>query len=258
MVFPILAGRESTVNAINTSLESDKYILVVSQIDASIEDTTSDNLYKTGTIAKILQVLRLPNGLIKVLVDGLVPAKVEEFYTEKYIKAKVIPKLSSYLETNELFALIRHTTKMFNEYVSANPSIPKESLVAYDNIKEPDRKLYYIASTINVDIAKKQKLLEIDDIFKQYYEILYLLSSELEILNIEKEIESKIYTAMQKNQRKFIVQEQIRILQDELGEGIELDPDLIKIKEAIEKAGMPEAVNQKAMDEYGKLIILNG
>ena len=163
MVFPILAGRESTVNAINTSLESDKYILVISQVDATIEDTTSDNLYKTGTIAKILQVLRLPNGLIKVLVDGLVPATVEEFYTEKYIKAKVVPKFAAYLESNELQALIRHTTKMFNEYVSANPTIPKESIVAYDNIKEPDRKLYYIASTINVDIAKKQKVLEIDD-----------------------------------------------------------------------------------------------
>ena len=253
MVFPILAGRESTVNAINTSLESDKLILVVTQLDASIEDTTSDNLYKTGTIAKIMQVLRLPNGLIKVLVDGLIPAKIEEFITENHIKAKIKPKVSSYLENNELYALIRHTTKMFSDYISVNPSIPKETLVAYENIKEPDRKLYYIASTINVDIAKKQKLLEIDDIDKQFYEILYLLSSELEILNIEKEIDSKIFTAMQKNQRKFIVQEQIRILQEELGEGIELDPDLIKIKEAIDKAGMPDAVKQKAMDEYGKL-----
>jgi ATP-dependent Lon protease len=253
MVFPILAGRESTVNAINTALDSDKFILVVTQLDASIEDTTAENLYKTGTIAKILQVLRLPNGLIKVLVDGLAPAKIEEYITDKYIKAKVKPKFNSFLENNELYALIRHTTKMFSDYISVNPSIPKESLVAYENIKEPDRKLYYIASTINIEIEKKQKLLEIDDIFKQYYEILYLLSSELEILNIEKEIDSKIYTAMQKNQRKFIVQEQIRILQDELGEGIELDPDLIKIKEAIEKARMPEPVKKKAMDEYGKL-----
>lgn len=253
MVFPILAGRESTVNAINTALDADKFILVVTQLDASVEDTTSDNLYKTGTIAKLLQVLRLPNGLIKVLVDGLVPATVEEFYTDKYISASIKQKNITYLENNELFALIRHATKMFKDYISVNPTIPKETLVAYENIKEPDRKLFYIASTINVDIAKKQKILEINDISQQYYEILYLLSSELEILNIEKEIDSKIFTSMQKNQRKFIVQEQIRILQEELGEGVELDPDLIKLKEAIDKSGMPEPVKQKAMDEYGKL-----
>ena len=253
MVFPILAGRESTIKAINNSIDSDKYILLVSQLDAKIEDPTSENLYQTGTVAKILQVLRLPNGLIKVLVDGILPADVEKFHTNSFIKAQVNLKFNEFKEDTELQALIRQATKKFTEYVNTNKSIPNETLVAYNNIKEADRKMYYIASTLNVDVSKKQRILEIDDLSKQYYEVLYILTSELEILNIEKDIDAKVYTAMQKNQRKFIVQEQIRILQGELGEGVELDPDLKKMREQIEKCKMPDNIKEKALEEFNKL-----
>lgn len=253
MIFPILAGRESTIKAINKSLDTDKYILLATQLDDKIEDPTSENLYKTGVVAKILQVLRLPNGLIKVLVDGIVPASIKSFTSGEFISAEVDSKFSEYNEDTELLALIRRSTKLFTEYVQTNKGIPQESLVAYENIKEADRKLYYIASTLNIDVHKKQRLLEIDDLHKQYYEVLLLLGSELEILNVEKEIDNKIYNAMQKNQRKFIVQEQIRILQEELGEDVESDPELIKIREQIDSAGMPEKVKEKAMDEFSKL-----
>ncbi len=253
MIFPILAGRESTIAAINKSVEKDKFILLVTQLDEKIEEPTFENLYKTGTVAKILQVLRLPNGLIKVLVDGLVTAKVEKFYSEKYITADIKIRNVPFKEDTELKALIKQATKLFTDYVQTNRTIPQETLVAYENIKEPDRKLYYIASTISADVHKKQKVLEITDLHKQYYEILYMLGSEMEVLNVEKEIDAKIYQTMQKNQRKFIVQEQIRILQDELGEGMESDPELIKLKDQIDSSGMPEQVMKKALDEFGKL-----
>lgn len=252
-IFPILAGRDSTVKAINTSIDSEKYVLVVSQIDPNIEETTPENLYTTGTIAKILQVLRLPNGLIKVLVDGIVPARVTKFHTDEYITAEVAVKFTHYVEDTQLIALIRQATKLFNDYVNKNPSIPNETLVAYDNIKEGDRKLYYIASSLNVEIKKKQKILELDELTKQYYEVIYLLQSELEVLNIEKDIDAKVQAEMQKNQRRFIVQEQIKILQEELGEGYETDPELVKMREDIEKAGMPEAIKTKALDEFNKM-----
>lgn len=253
MIFPILAGRESTIAAINKSVEKDKFILLVTQLDEKIEEPTFENLYRTGTVAKILQVLRLPNGLIKVLVDGLITAKIEKFYSEKYITADIKLRNVPFKADTELEALIRQATKLFTDYVQTNRAIPQETLVAYENIKEPDRKLFYIASTINADVHKKQKVLEITDLHKQYYEILYMLGSEMEVLNVEKEIDAKIYQTMQKNQRKFIVQEQIRILQDELGEGTESDPELIKLKEQIENSGMPEPVMKKAVEEFGKL-----
>lgn len=253
MMFPILAGRESTIAAINSSLEKDKFIMLVSQLDEKIEEPTFENLNKTGTVAKIIQVLRLPNGLIKVLVDGLVAAKVKKFKNDKFISAEIEILNVQYKKDTELEALIRQATKLFTEYVNTNRTIPQETVVAFENIKEPDRKLFYIASTINADVAKKQKILELTDIHKQFYEILYILGSEMEVLNVEKEIDAKIYQTMQKNQRKFIVQEQIRILQDELGEGMETDPDLIKIREQIESSGMPEPIMKKAMDEFNKL-----
>ncbi len=253
MMFPILAGRESSIASINKSIEKDKFILLITQLDDKIEEPTFENLYKTGTVAKIIQVLRLPNGLIKVLVDGLVTAKIEKFYNENYISADITIRNVPVKRDTELEALIRQATKLFTDYVHTNRSIPQETLVAYENIKEPDRKLYYITSTINADVHKKQQILEITDLHKQYYEVLYLLGSEMEVLNVEKEIDAKIYQTMQKNQRKFIVQEQIRILQDELGEGTETDPELIKLKEQIDKSGMPEPVMAKANEEFNKL-----
>lgn len=253
MIFPILAGRESTIAAINQSIENDKFIFLVTQLDEKIEEPTFENLYKTGTVAKILQVLRLPNGLIKVLVDGLVTASVEKFSTDKYISAEIKTKTLSVKKDTELEALIRQSSKLFTEYVNTNRAIPQETLVAYENIKEADRKLFYISSTINADVHKKQRILEINDLHKQFYEVLYLLGSEMEVLNVEKEIDAKIYQTMQKNQRKFIVQEQIRILQDELGDGSETDPELIKLKEQIEKSGMTDGVLAKALEEFSKL-----
>ena len=253
MVFPILAGRQSSINAINKSIESDKFILLLTQIDESVEETDEKNLYRTGVIAKILQVLKMPNGLVKVLVDGITPAKVQSFTPGSFLTAQVSIAFTSIKDDTELRALIRRASKVFKEYIESNKEFPQETYSAYESIKEPDRKLYYIASTLNLDAHKKQRILETTDLHSQYYELLYALSSELEILNVEKDIDDKVYQAMQKNQRKFIVQEQIRILQEELGEDIDTDPDLIKIREKIDSAGMPEPVLKKAMDEFNKL-----
>lgn len=253
MMYPILAGRESTISAINYSLEREKYVMLVTQKDSKVEDASPDNLYEYGTVAKILQVIKLPNNLIKVLVDGLTQAHIKEYKQGKFLEAEIeyiFPKIE---ESTELNALVRQATKLFNEYVVSNRNVAQESLMAYENIKEPDRKLYYIASTILVPIQRKQRLLELSTLMDQYYEMIDILSSELEIFKVEKDIESKISQSMQKNQRRFIVQEQIRILQDELNDEDETDPDFIKLKDAIEKSKMPKDVKEKAMEEFQKL-----
>lgn len=252
-LYPILVGRESSIKAINKALEIDKYILVVTQIDPSVEEATSDSLYRVGTIAKILQVLKLPNSLVKVLVDGITAARVLSYYRNEYLTAKVETMSPEIKEDTELTGLVRQLTKQFTEYIKSNSNTPKDVLVVFENIIEPHKKLFYVASFLSIDIHKKQKILELPDLKKQYYEILYFLNLELQVLNIEKEIENKVQQEMQKNQRKFIVQEQIRILQNELEEGAETDPDLLKIKEAIESSGMPEPIKKKAFEEYDKL-----
>lgn len=253
MMYPILAGRDSTIKAINSALDKEKYIMMVSQTDSKIEEPTSEQLYSDGTAGRIIQVIRLPNNLIKVLIDGIVQAKVNKFTQKEYMEADVTIKFPECVPSVELDALIRQASKMFETYVNSNRNIPQESLLAYENIKEPDRKLYYIASTITVAIPNKQKLLQLYDLKQQYYELINVLSAELEILKVEKDIENKISQSMQKNQRKFIVQEQIKILQEELNEEEETEPEFIKLKKAIMKSRMPKEVKDKATEEFQKL-----
>ncbi len=253
ILYPVLAGRETTIKAINSATDSDKYVLLVAQIDFTAENPDLQNLYKTGTIAKILQVLRMPNGLLKVLVDGIAVANVLNYNFEDYIEAEVEIRTTDIKEDNELIALSRQVKKLFIDYINVNQSIPKETVITFENISDYERRVYFIASTLNIELKKKQQLLEISDIKKLYYELLYILNSELEISNMIKEIDNKVNSEIQRSQRRFIIQEQIKILQDELNEGIELDPDLKKILEKIESAGMPENVKEKALEEFNKL-----
>jgi ATP-dependent Lon protease len=254
-VYPVLAGRESTIKAIEYASGKDSYIFLATQINSLTENIDAENLYTSGTIAKIIQVLRMPNGLMKILVDGISAADAMEYRINAFLEARVKVKNFAGTETDsELEAISRKVKYLFTDYINANPTIPKETLITFENIQEYDRRAYYVASTINIDIKKKQELLEIFNLKTLYYELIYFLTSELEISKIIKEIDNKVYTEMQKNQRRFIVQEQIRILQDELGEGSEiLDPDLQKILEKIESSGMPEQVKAKATEEFTKL-----
>lgn len=253
MMYPILAGRESTISAINFALEKEKYVMLLTQKDSRVEEAEADNLYEYGTVAKILQVIKLPNNLIKVLVDGIAQAKVKKFKKEKFLETDIEYIFPPVEESTELNALMRQATKLFNDYVTNHRGVAQESLMAYENIKEADRKLYYIASTILVSIQRKQRLLELTTLFEQYYELIDILSSEIEIFKVEKDIETKINQSMQKNQRRFIVQEQIRILQDELNDEDETDPDFIKLKDAIMQSKMPKDVKEKSLEEFQKL-----
>ena len=207
MMYPILAGRESTIKAVNSALESHKYLLLITQKDPTIEETQPDNLYSEGTVGRIIQVIKLPNNLIKVLVDGIIPAKAIKIIPGEFFTATIDYKIPKIEMSQELDALVRQATKLFTQYVQSNRNIAQESIIAYENIPEPDRKLYYIASILLVPIKIRQKLLQIENLTDQYYEIISILSSELEISKVEKDIETKINSSMQKNQRRFIVQE---------------------------------------------------
>jgi ATP-dependent Lon protease len=257
MVYPILAGRDSSIRAINKASEDEnKYIFLVTQKDGSVEETAVDNLYKTGVIAKILQVIRLPNGLMKILVDAVVAAKVLNYYKDDFLYADLDIKYEHNVPDAQLDLLAVRISKLFSDYVKLNPALTKDTFASYEVLKDYDRKLYFIASTLSVNIFDKQKLLDIEGMYEKFFDLITMLVAETQVLKIEKEIEAKVQASMQKNQRKFIVQEQIRILQDELGGSAELDPDLMKLKKAIDEADMPEAVKAKKlprMDDFRSL-----
>ncbi|MFH1196422.1 MAG: endopeptidase La [bacterium] len=254
MIFPVLVGREQSIRAANYSLDNSKYIFLSAQKKANIEEPTEEDIYREGTIAKIIQILKLPNGLMKILVDGVIQGRIVNFVENKsFFEAQVEVVIPQPEDLRELNALIRQTGSLFKDYVKINRSIPPEAVNAYENIEEPDRKLFYVAANINQSIQVKQSILQKFSLKEQLYELIKILSSEIDILKVEKEIESKVQENISKTQRKFIIAEQIRILQDELGEEEELSPEFIKLKEKLKKAKMPKDVEEKALEEFNKL-----
>lgn len=254
MIFPVLVGRKQSITAANHALETSKYIFLTAQKKSDLESPEKEDLYLEGTVAKIIQILKLPNGLLKILIDGILPGKIKKFNDNKeFFEAEIELILPTNENAREQNALIRQMTSLFKEYVKINRNIPSEAISAYDNIGEPDRKLYYAAANINQSIEVKQRILQKFTLIEQLYEIIKILNSENEILKIEKEIEGKVQENIQKTQRKFIINEQIRILQDELGDDDEISPEFAKLRERIQKAKMPKDIEEKAFDEFNKL-----
>ena len=253
MIFPVLVGRETSLRAVNVALERDKYIFLAAQRNPVTEDPGIDEIYHDGTIAKIIQVLKLPNGLMKILVDGQVQASVSEFLpNERFLEAEVAIVTAQLALDSELDALLRHTSSLFTEYVHLNRNIPSEVLVAFENTKDPQRRIFFIASNIVQTVEVKQKLLQLRGTREQLHELIRILNSENDVLKIEREIDTKVHDNIAKSQRKYLIQEQIRILQDELGDE-ETSPELLKLRDEMQKAKFPPGVAEKALEEFGKL-----
>lgn len=254
MIFPVLVGREQSIRAANYALDTTKYIFLSAQKKGTIEEPTIDDIYREGTIAKIIQILKLPNGLMKILVDGIIQGRIVSFTNNtSFFEANIEVVIPQHGEQRELNALVRQMSALFKEYVKINKTIPAEAVAAFENIDELDRKLYYVAANINQSIEVKQKILQTFSLKEQYFELIKILSSEVDILKIEKDIENKVQENITKTQRKFIIQEQIRILQEELGEDEDVSPEFQKIKDKIKKAKMPKAIEEKAKEEFSKL-----
>jgi ATP-dependent Lon protease len=254
MIFPVLVGREQSIKAANYALENTKYIFLSTQKKSSIEDPKENDIFIEGTIAKIVQILKLPNGLMKILVDGLLQGRILEFTERKeFFEAKIEVVVPELFNDHEMNALVRQMSQLFKDYVKISRNIPNEAVSAFENIEEPDRKLYYVAANINQSIDVKQTILQKFVLKEQYYEVIKILNSEIDILKIEKEIDNKVQENIAKTQRKFIIQEQIKILQDELGEDEDNTPEFQKLKEQIKKSKMPSEAEFKAYEELTKL-----
>ncbi|QQS37533.1 MAG: endopeptidase La [Ignavibacteriales bacterium] len=254
MIFPVLVGREQSIRAANYALEKTKFIFLSTQKKSNIDDPKKDDIYIEGTIAKIVQILKLPNGLMKILVDGMLQGRIKEFTERKeFFEAKIEILLTETINDHEMHALERQMSQLFKSYVKISRNIPNETITAYENIEEVDRKLFYVAANINQSIDVKQTILQKYSLKEQYYEIIKILNSEIDILKIEKEIDNKVQENIAKTQRKFIIQEQIKILQDELGDEDDVSPEFAKIRDQIKKAKMPKDAENKAIEEFNKL-----
>lgn len=256
MIFPILIGRASSLKAVAEAVERDKFIFVSAQKNPAIEEPNFKDIYKYGTTAKIIQVLRLPNNLLKVLVEGLFQSRIVKPYKNaEFLEAEIKRVNTIFNEKDrELQAMIRHTSELFASYVKQNHNLPSDLFAAFDNIDDPIRKAFFAAANIQQKVDIKQKILQQRSLKKQYFELSSILSSELELLKIEEEIGTKVNDTIQKTQKKFYIQEQIRALQQELGdENDVVIPELAAIKKALDKAGLPKHAKEKADEEFSRL-----
>lgn len=253
MVFPVLVGRDSSLKAVHHAIEGDKQIFLAAQKNSLVEEPSAQDLFPEGTVAKIIQILKLPNGLMKILVDGIAQATIMKMGENKeFLEAEVATHQDEVEVNPEVDALLRHTSGLFAEYVRLNRNIPNEILLAFDNLTEPRRRVFYLASHILQSVEVKQKILQQTTLREQLHELIKILNSENDVLKIEKEIDIRVHDNIAKSQRKYFIQEQIRILQDELGDE-EASPELLKLHKSIKSAKMPAAVEERALEEFGKL-----
>ncbi len=254
-MFPILVGRVSTIAAINAAVEKDKYVLLCAQMEPDDDHPEPAKLHHKGTLAQVVQVLHLPNDLLKVLISGIRLAEAVRFeQTSPYFEATLELKIPRPLRmTPRLKALIRKTKEGFEKLVLLNQELPEEVLLGFEQNYNPQNLLYFIASYLDLEIGEKQQLLEETDLNRQYRKVLTHLTGELELLAVSNEINEKVQDEIQETQRKFYIQEQIKVLQEELDEESFSDPDLARIKEALDQLPLPAAARAKANEELDRL-----
>lgn len=253
-VMPLFVGRAKSIKALEEGLAGNKKILLVAQKDPKSDNPTQEELYKTGTIATILQLLKLPDGTIKILVEGVSRGHIDQFIeSDAYFLAEVseIPEENS--EAEDLEPLTRTVLTEFEQYVKANRKIPVEVLNALANVTDPSRLSDIIAAHLPTSIPNKQMLLETVDIVQRLHKLLELINQELDVLQIEKKISGKVKKRMEKNQREYYLNEKMRAIQEELGKVEEGGNELDELAKKINAAGMNPEAKQKAEEELRRL-----
>lgn len=262
MVIPLFVGRRKSINALETAMNADKQILLLAQKNAGNDDPDETDLYDIGTVATVLQLLKLPDGTVKVLVEGGQRAKVSRFTrTDEFFAAEI--ELISSTEVNEREAeiLTRSTLSLFDQYVKLHRKIPTEVLNTLSGIDEPERLVDMIAAHLMLKIEEKQQLLEINSVAERFEKLLHFMENEIELLQVEKRIRGRVKRQMEKSQREYYLNEQIKAIQKELTElGEEAGGPVNEIDalaQKIEKAGMNKEVKQKAAAELNKLKMMS-
>jgi ATP-dependent Lon protease len=258
MVLPLFVGREKSIEALERAMEGDKYVLLVAQRSPSEDNPTADDLYQVGTIATILQLLRLPDGTIKVLVEGVSRAAIESIDDEgDYTLAFARELESSPLSEEESDKLVRTTIEQFEKYVSMSKKVPSEVLTSLSGIDEPSRLADTIAAHMSVDLAEKQSMLEMADITARLEHLLGLMDAELDVFQVEKRIRGRVKKQMEKSQREYYLNEQMKAIQKELGELDDAPNEVDELQRRIEDAKMSEEAKAKASSELSKLKMMS-
>ncbi len=253
MIVPLFVGREKSINALEEVMQSDKHILLAAQKNAGDDDPAPDGIYQMGTLASVLQLLKLPDGTVKVLVEGISRAAVDR-YTENpnYFEAAVLHVEEDLGAHEEIEALARSAVSQFETYVKLNKKISPEVLANIAQIEDYSKLADTIASHLAIKILDKQEVLETTTISERLERVCTLMESEISVLHVEKKIRSRVKRQMEKTQREYYLNEQMKAIQKELGDSDERD-DIAEFEEKIESTKLSKEARDKALAELKKL-----
>ncbi|MET4733958.1 ATP-dependent Lon protease [Thalassospira sp. MBR-102] len=254
MIVPLFVGREKSVRALEDVMREDKQILLVTQKDAGLDDPSFKDLYEIGTVATVLQLLKLPDGTVKVLVEGGKRAEISGFVDNpEFFQAYAAVREEADEDDSELEALARSVVTQFEQYIKLNKKIPPEVLVSVNQIEEPAKLADTVASHLSLKISEKQELLETTLVGDRLERIFGFMESEIGVLQVEKKIRNRVKRQMEKTQREYYLNEQLKAIQKELGEGEDGKDEASEIEEKLNKAKMPKEAKEKAQAELKKL-----
>lgn len=257
MVIPLFVGRPKSIKALEAAMESGRQIMLVAQKAAAKDEPKADDLFDIGCVSTILQMLKLPDGTVKVLVEGLQRATASKVREEgEHFVAEVLPIVPEAVKAPEIEALRRAVVQHFDQYVKLNRKIPPEILTSIAGIDEPGRLADTMAAHLQLKLEAKQAVLDLSDVAKRLEKLLELLEHEVDILQVEKRIRGRVKRQMEKSQREYYLNEQVKAIQKELGDGEE-GADIEELEKRITAARMPKEARAKAEAELKKLKLMS-
>ncbi|MGB1713783.1 MAG: endopeptidase La [Arenicellales bacterium] len=258
MVLPLFVGREKSINALEEAVQSGKQIFLAAQHDAADDDPAPENIFGIGTVANILQLLKLPDGTVKVLVEGVSRAGIVNYVeTEESFVVDAAPIGEGDFDEREGEVLMRTVTSEFEQYVKLNSKIPPEVLTSLSGIEDPGRLADTIAAHLTLRNDEKQKILELGDVRERLEHILGIMESEIDLLQVEKRIRGRVKKQMEKSQREYYLNEQMKAIQKELGDMDDAPNEMEELQQKVEEAGMPKEAREKAESELKKLRMMS-
>ena len=258
IVQPLFVGRPKSIKALEVAMANDKQILLVAQKNASDDEPSADDLFSIGTIATILQLIRLPDGTVKVLVEGIARAMIKTvIHDDEFFKAETKQLQTAEVPDKESGLLIRSLLSQFDQYVQLSKKIPPEVMTSISSIDEPGRLVDTIASHMSLQLEEKQNLLELPALPARIEHLMALIESEIDLFQVEKRIRGRVKKQMEKSQREYYLNEQMKAIQKEMGELEDVPNEAEELKLKIDEAGMPKEAKDKATTELNKLKMMS-
>ncbi len=258
MVIPLFVGRDKSIEALESAMSSDKQVLLVAQKNPGDDDPKAEDLYSVGTVATILQLLKLPDGTVKVLVEGGERAAIENVeIIDKHFRARVELLEEDTLSGHQADALINSTINQFEQYVTLSKKVPSEVMTSLSGIDEPGRLADTVAAHMTLELGQKQTILEMVSVRERIEHLLGLMEAEIDLFQVEKKIRGRVKQQMEKSQREYYLNEQMKAIQKELGDMGDEGNEIDELEKKIEQVGMPKEAEEKTRAELNKLRMMS-